>query len=98
MALEAILIWIVFGALEGWLAGVIVKGYGFDLVGNIFLGILGAVFGGWPFGALGIGTAGLLGAFIGATAGAVVLLVTVRLRCGAARKTRNYSACPRAIK
>jgi uncharacterized membrane protein YeaQ/YmgE (transglycosylase-associated protein family) len=52
MSLETLIIWLVIGAIAGWLAGVIVKGYGFGLVGNIVVGILGAIFGGWLFGAL----------------------------------------------
>ena len=39
---ESILTWIVIGGVAGWLAGLIVEGYGFGLLGNIALGILGA--------------------------------------------------------
>ena len=48
MTAEALLIWIIVGAIAGWLAGLIVKGYGFGLVGNVILGIVGALLGGWP--------------------------------------------------
>lgn len=79
MALESILIWLVIGAVAGWLAGVIVKGYGFGLAGNAVIGILGALFGGWVFGALGIGAPiGLVGGIIGATIGAVLLLLLLK--------------------
>ena len=43
MTLEALIIWLVIGAVAGWLAGQIVKGYGFGLVGNIVVGIIGAI-------------------------------------------------------
>ena len=49
MSVETLLIWIIVGAIAGWLAGLIVKGYGFGLVGNIVLGIVGAFLGGWLF-------------------------------------------------
>ena len=80
MALENVLIWLLIGAVAGWLAGVIVKGYGFGLVGNIVVGILGAFVGGWIFGSLGISSgSGILGTVFGATIGAVVLLFVIRL-------------------
>jgi uncharacterized membrane protein YeaQ/YmgE (transglycosylase-associated protein family) len=47
MSLSGLLVWLVIGAIAGWLAGVIVKGYGFGIVGNIIVGIVGAFVGGW---------------------------------------------------
>lgn len=80
MSLEALLIWLLVGAIAGWLAGVIVKGFGFGLLGNIVVGVLGAVIGGWLLGALGIGAGyGIVGAVLGATFGAVVLLLILKL-------------------
>jgi uncharacterized membrane protein YeaQ/YmgE (transglycosylase-associated protein family) len=80
MSLETLLVWLLIGAIAGWLAGVIVKGFGFGLVGNIVIGILGAFIGGWLFGALGIGAGyGIVSAILGATVGAVVLLLVVKL-------------------
>ncbi len=80
MSLETLLIWLLIGAIAGWLAGVIVKGFGFGLVGNIVVGILGAFIGGWLFGALGIGAGyGIVSAILGATVGAVVLLLIIKL-------------------
>lgn len=80
MSLETLLIWIIVGAIAGWLAGLIVKGYGFGLVGNIVLGIVGAFVGGWIFAQLGIViVSGLIGTIIAATAGAVVLLLLIRV-------------------
>ena len=79
MSLETLLIWLLIGAIAGWLAGVIVKGYGFGLVGNIVVGILGAIFGGWLFGTLRFGLSlGIVGTILGATVGAVLLLLIIR--------------------
>jgi len=80
MSLETLLIWLFIGAVAGWLAGVIVKGFGFGLVGNIVVGILGAFIGGWLFGVFGIGAGyGIVAAILGATVGAVVLLLAIKL-------------------
>jgi uncharacterized membrane protein YeaQ/YmgE (transglycosylase-associated protein family) len=80
MSVETLLIWVIVGAIAGWLAGLIVKGYGFGLVGNIVLGIVGAFLGGWLFAQLNIVIMpGLIGTIIAATVGAVVLLLLVRV-------------------
>jgi len=49
MGLTSLLIFLAIGALAGWLAGNLMKGGGFGLLGNIVVGIIGAVFGGWVF-------------------------------------------------
>lgn len=80
MGAEALLILIVVGAIAGWLAGLIVRGFGFGLIGNIVVGIVGAFIAGWLMPRLGIRLgAGMVGAIINATIGAVVLLVIVGL-------------------
>jgi uncharacterized membrane protein YeaQ/YmgE (transglycosylase-associated protein family) len=80
MSLETILIWVLVGAIAGWLAGLVVRGFGFGLVGNIIVGILGAVLGGWLLGMAGVSFGvGILGTIITAFIGAVVLLLIVRL-------------------
>ena len=80
MSVETLIIWLLVGAVAGWLAGVIVKGYGFGIGGNIVVGILGSFVGGWLFRQFGLFTgSGFLGAVLGATVGAVVLLLLVRL-------------------
>lgn len=80
MSAETLVIWILIGALAGWLAGLVVRGFGFGVIGNIVIGILGAILGGWLFGAAGIviGT-GIVNAIITAFIGAVVLLLIVRV-------------------
>jgi uncharacterized membrane protein YeaQ/YmgE (transglycosylase-associated protein family) len=80
MTLEAILIILIIGAVAGWLAGQIVRGMGFGLIGNIVVGIVGAFIAGWLLPRLGIVIGGgMLGSIINATIGAVVLLVIVGL-------------------
>jgi uncharacterized membrane protein YeaQ/YmgE (transglycosylase-associated protein family) len=80
MTLEALLIILVIGAVAGWLAGQIVRGMGFGLIGNIVVGIVGAFIAGWLLPRIGIVIGGgMLGSIINATIGAVVLLVIVGL-------------------
>jgi uncharacterized membrane protein YeaQ/YmgE (transglycosylase-associated protein family) len=70
---------VLIGAAAGWLAGQIMKGGGFGLLGNIIVGILGGVIGGWLAHSLGIGGGGLLGELLIATGGAIVLLFLIGL-------------------
>ncbi len=80
MTIETILIWILVGAVAGWLAGLVVRGGGFGLVGNIVIGIIGAFLGGWLFGVLGFAIgAGIINTIFTAFIGAVVLLLIVRV-------------------
>lgn len=80
MPLEALLIWLIIGAVAGYLAGVIVKGYGFGVVGNIVVGIVGAFLASLLFPRLGFFPSGdVVGQIIAATVGAVVLLVLIGL-------------------
>lgn len=74
-----ILIFLLIGAIAGWLAGTIIKGRGFGLVGNIVVGIVGAVVGGLLFDFLGVRSGGFLGSIITATLGAVILLYGAQL-------------------
>ncbi|MBN3746749.1 GlsB/YeaQ/YmgE family stress response membrane protein [Burkholderia sp. Se-20373] len=79
MDMHGLIIWLVIGAIAGWLAGVLVKGGGFGLLIDIVVGILGAVIGGWLAGLLGIGISGILGSIVIALIGAVILLLVIRL-------------------
>ena len=80
MQAQGILIWLLIGAVAGWLAGSLVKGGGFGLIGDIVVGIVGAFIGGWLAGTLGIAIGGgLIGSILIATLGAVVLLLIVRV-------------------
>jgi uncharacterized membrane protein YeaQ/YmgE (transglycosylase-associated protein family) len=80
MAFESLLVMLVVGAVAGWLAGIIVKGYGFGLLGNIVVGIIGAFVAGLLLPRLGIGVGpGILGSIGFSTFGAVVLLFLIRV-------------------
>ena len=80
MSIEAILIILIIGAVAGWLAGQIVRGMGFGLIGNIVVGIVGAFIASWLFPQLGILLgSGIVRSILNATVGAVVLLVILGL-------------------
>ena len=80
MTVEAILIILIVGAIAGWLAGQIVRGMGFGLIGNIVVGIVGAFIAGWLLPRIGIVIGGgMIASIINATIGAVVLLVIIGL-------------------
>jgi uncharacterized membrane protein YeaQ/YmgE (transglycosylase-associated protein family) len=64
MTVEGLVIWLIIGAIAGWLAGLIMKGYGFGLVGNIVVGIVGASIAGWLLPRIGFVFIGGIGAEI----------------------------------
>ena len=78
---ESILVILVVGLIAGWLAGKIVQGTGFGLIGDIVIGIIGAFIASWLFPKLGIHVAvgSLVREIIYATLGAILLLVVIRL-------------------
>ena len=74
------LVWFLFiGGVIGWLAGIIVRGRGFGIIGDILIGIVGAMLGGWMARAIGLSTGSSAGAFLMALVGAVVLVGLTRL-------------------
>jgi uncharacterized membrane protein YeaQ/YmgE (transglycosylase-associated protein family) len=74
------LIWfLLIGLIAGWLAGQVMRGGGFGLIGDMIVGVIGAFLGGWLFGLLGIAAGGLIGSLITAFVGAVVLIFLLRL-------------------
>jgi uncharacterized membrane protein YeaQ/YmgE (transglycosylase-associated protein family) len=80
MDIQSLLILLIVGAIAGWLAGIIVKGYGFGLIGNIVVGVVGAFLGSYLFPSLGLfDLPGLPGAILSATLGAVILLFVIGL-------------------
>ena len=79
MELQTLLIILAIGAVAGWLAGVIMKGGGYGLLGDIVIGIIGAFIGGFLFSLLGISAGGLVGQIITATVGAIVLIFVLRM-------------------
>jgi uncharacterized membrane protein YeaQ/YmgE (transglycosylase-associated protein family) len=77
---EGLLVILLIGAVAGWLAGQIVQGTGFGLLGDIIIGIIGAFIASWLFPQLGIHLgAGIVAEIIAAAIGAVLLLVIMRL-------------------
>jgi len=80
MDAQGIIVWLIIGAIAGWLAGTLLRGGGFGLIGDIIVGIIGAVLGGWLAGVLGLHIAsGMISAIITATVGAIVLILIVRV-------------------
>lgn len=80
MGIESILVILIVGAIAGWLAGQIMKGYGFGLLGNIVVGIVGAFVAGLIFPVVGLGFGGgILASILHATIGAVIVLFLIRL-------------------
>ena len=78
MAVESLVVFLLIGAIAGWLAGQIMTGFGFGLLGNIVVGILGAFLAGWLLPTVGVSIAsGIVGAIIHATLGAVILLAVI---------------------
>lgn len=80
MAAHGIIIWLIIGGVAGWLAGLVVRGGGYGIIGDIVVGIIGSVIFGWLFGALGLGLgSGIIGSIIAAAIGAVILILVLRL-------------------
>jgi uncharacterized membrane protein YeaQ/YmgE (transglycosylase-associated protein family) len=75
--------WILLGLIAGWLAGKLARGRGFGCIGDIILGLIGSVVGGWIFTKLGIvHTNTFLFSLAAATVGAVVLVAIAHLFFG----------------
>ncbi len=80
MEAQSLIIWLIVGGIAGWLAGMVVKGGGFGLIGDIIVGIVGGLLAGWLLPQIGIVIGGgFIAAIINAFIGAVILLVIIRL-------------------
>jgi uncharacterized membrane protein YeaQ/YmgE (transglycosylase-associated protein family) len=80
VTLSLLIVFLVVGAIAGWLAGLIVKGRGFGLAGNIAVGIVGAFLAGWLLPRLGIAIGGgMIAAIVNALIGALILLALIGL-------------------
>ena len=79
MSTEHLLLFLVIGVVAGFLAGKIMKGSGFGLIGDLIVGVIGSFIGGWVFGLLGISVGGILGVLVAAVIGALILLYVIRL-------------------
>ena len=77
--IKALIIWLIVGAVAGWLAGMVVKGGTYGLIGNIIVGVIGGLIAGWLFPRIGVVIgAGFIGAIINVFIGAVILLLILR--------------------
>lgn len=74
--------WIIIGLLAGWIAGEVSRGAGFGCLGNVAIGMVGSILGGWIFSRLGIFGGGFVYSLAAATVGAVVLVLIARLFAG----------------
>ena len=79
LAPESVVAWIIIGGIAGWLAGVLIKGYGFGIIGNIIIGILGAGIAGILAPRLGLYTESTGGNIVAAVIGALILLFLIGL-------------------
>jgi uncharacterized membrane protein YeaQ/YmgE (transglycosylase-associated protein family) len=91
MSGESLLVILIVGVVAGWLAGQIVRGAGFGLIGDLLIGIVGAFIGSWLLPRIGIHLgAGIIRAIINATIGAIVLLLLIRLVRGGSSWGRRW--------
>jgi uncharacterized membrane protein YeaQ/YmgE (transglycosylase-associated protein family) len=81
MATNSLIVILIIGLIAGWLAGQIMKGSGFGLLGDLVIGVIGAFIGGWLWGTLGLPSIGpwWLTATVSAVVGALILLFILRL-------------------
>ena len=82
MTATGLIIFLLIGAIAGWLAGLLVRGFGFGLLGNIVVGIVGAFLAGWLLPMLGVGFSmgnPIVTSIVYAMIGAIVLLVLIGL-------------------
>ncbi|MDF2856963.1 MAG: Transglycosylase associated protein [Neobacillus sp.] len=70
---------LIIGIIAGWLAGNVIKGGGFGLIGDLIIGVVGSFIGGYLFKLLGISTYGTIGEILMATFGAIILLWVIRI-------------------
>ncbi len=79
MHIQSLLLFLLIGAIAGWLSGLITRGGGFGIVWNVIIGTIGALIGGFLFKFFEIRVSGFIGSLITATAGAIILLMLIGL-------------------
>lgn len=78
MTLTGLLITLLIGGIAGWLAGLVMKGRGFGILGNIVVGIVGAFLAGWLLPTIGVSIgSGIAGSIVRALIGAIILLAII---------------------
>jgi uncharacterized membrane protein YeaQ/YmgE (transglycosylase-associated protein family) len=83
----AIIWWLIVGLVAGFLASVVMRGGGYGVVGDIVVGLVGALIGGFLANLLGLGASGLIGTIIVAFIGACILIALLRAFSGGFRRT-----------
>ncbi len=78
MPIDAFLTVLLVGLIAGWLSGLILKGRGFSLLGNVIVGVIGAFLGGFILRLLGVGITGFIGQIIVATLGSLLFVWLLR--------------------
>ena len=78
MNFKAFVTILLIGAVAGWLSGVLTKGKGFGALGNVIVGVIGALLGGFLFNLVGISASGLIGQLLFAVAGALLFAYLLR--------------------
>jgi len=73
-----ILFWIISGVVAGWLTGLVMRGRGYGLLGDLAVGFLGGIVGGWVFGSLGMFPVSVLGEIVVAFVGGILFVAMVR--------------------
>lgn len=81
------IIYIIIGGIAGALAGRLISGRGYGILMDIIIGIVGGFIGGWILSLFSIGQGGLIGSFVTALIGSIILLFIVRLFTGGGRRT-----------
>ena len=80
MGLESLIIFLIIGGVAGWFAGLLIKGFGFGIIGNIIVGIVGAMIAGYVLPMVGFSFGGgIIASILNATIGAVLLLLLIKL-------------------
>lgn len=84
-----ILAWIVVGLIAGWLTGLLMRRGGYGIIGDLIVGLLGALIGGFLVGLVYHGSVGIVGSIVVAVIGAVILVAVLRLLTGGKRAVRR---------
>jgi uncharacterized membrane protein YeaQ/YmgE (transglycosylase-associated protein family) len=79
MSTQNLVLFLLVGLVAGWLAGKIMKGSGFGLVGDLIFGVVGSFVGAWLFGLLHLAIGGIVGLLVASVVGALLVLYVLRL-------------------
>ncbi len=72
------LIWIISGIVAGWLTGLVMRGHGFGIIGDLIIGLIGGVIGGSLARVVGIFPTGWIGHILVAAVGGIILVAVIR--------------------